>query len=167
MTLPHIFTKLHSPLGELTLVATKIGLRAVLWPQDHGRVVLPESIVLSQSESVLSSAATQIEEYFAGERKTFDLPLDLHGTDFQKATWGALAEIPYGVTWTYGQQAEHIGRPKAVRAVGAANGRNPVSIVLPCHRVIGADGSLTGFAGGLEAKQHLLVLEGALETLEN
>jgi len=167
MTLPHLFTTLHSPLGELTLVATEIGLRAVLWPQDQGRVALPESMVVSHSEPVLSLAGTQIGEYFAGERETFDLPLDLHGTDFQKATWKALAEIPYGATWTYGQQAEHIGRPNAVRAVGAANGRNPVSIVLPCHRVIGADGSLTGFAGGLEAKQHLLVLEGALEAAEN
>ena len=131
MTLPHLFTKLRSPVGELTLVATEIGLRAGRWPQDQGRVVLPESMVASQGEPVLSLAATQIDEYFAGERKTFDLPLDLHGTDFQKATWGALADIPYGATWTYTRQAEHIGRPNAVRAVGAANGRNPVSIILP------------------------------------
>ncbi len=160
---PHLLCRMPSPLGELTLVATEIGLRAVLWPHDEDRVGLPESMVPSRTDPVLNMTARQIGEYFAGERKTFNIPLDLRGTQFQTETWKALAEIPYGATWTYSQQAAHIGRPKAVRAVGAANGRNPVSIVLPCHRVIGADGSLTGFAGGLEAKRHLLVLEGTLK----
>ncbi len=95
-------------------------------------------------------------EYFAGRRTTFDIPLDLRGTEFQVTVWRALAEIPFGQTSTYGEQAARIGRPSAARAVGAANGRNPVSIVLPCHRIVGKDGSLTGFAGGLDTKQYLL-----------
>ena len=157
---PLVFRRLRAPVGELTLIATELGLCAVLWPQNQDAVkVSQEPMAFSRTDPVLNSAASQIGEYFAGGRKLFDVPLDLHGTDFQTATWTALAEIPYGTTWTYKQQAEHIGRPKAVRAVGAANGRNPVSIVLPCHRVIGANGSLTGFAGGIEAKRYLLDLE--------
>ena len=104
-------------------------------------------------------AVDQLTEYFAGERTTFDLPLDPVGTEFQVAAWRALGEIPYGETRTYGEQAAGIGRPTAVRAIGAANGKNPLSIVLPCHRVVGADGSLTGFAGGLDAKRFLLTHE--------
>jgi methylated-DNA-[protein]-cysteine S-methyltransferase len=99
------------------------------------------------------------DEYFAGRRNTFSVPLDMDGTKFQKNVWDALANIPFGETRTYGQLAKQLGNPKAMRAVGAANGRNPVAIVVPCHRVIGADGKLTGFAGGLEAKAHLLNLE--------
>jgi len=106
-------------------------------------------------ESV-NDAITQLEEYFAGSRHDFELPLDLQGTEFQIAAWNALAEIPYGRTASYGQQAASIGRPKAVRAIGGANGRNPVAIVLPCHRIVGADGSLTGFGGGIEVKKWLL-----------
>ena len=107
---------------------------------------------------MLDATAAQLDEYFAGTRTAFDLPLDLHGTPFQLAAWQALAEIPYGETRTYGEQADRIGRPSAVRAIGAANGRNPVSIVLPCHRVIGSNGSLVGFGGGLEVKAALLEL---------
>ena len=108
---------------------------------------------------MLDDAADQLAEYFAGTRRTFDLPLDLRGTAFQLAAWNALAEIPYGETRTYAEQAGRIERPAAVRAVGAANGRNPLSIVLPCHRVVGSDGALRGFAGGLGAKAALLALE--------
>ena len=108
---------------------------------------------------MLDTTADQLDEYFAGTRTSFDVPLDLHGTPFQLAAWQALAGIPYGATRTYGEQADAIGRPTAVRAIGAANGRNPVSIVLPCHRVIGSNGSLTGFGGGLEVKAALLELE--------
>ena len=158
----HLFQKLRTPIGDLTLIANEIGLRAVLWPDDKDRISLPTQLIASETDVVLTEAAFQIEQYFAGERTAFDVPLDLHGTDFQRAAWMSLANIPYGDTWTYKQQSEHLGRPKAMRAVGAANGKNPVSIVLPCHRVIGANGSLTGFAGGLEAKKHLLLLEGAI-----
>jgi methylated-DNA-[protein]-cysteine S-methyltransferase len=114
---------------------------------------------------VLAAAARQLEEYFAGERTAFELPLDLEGTRFQRAAWLALAEIPYGETVSYGEQARRLGRPHAVRAVGAANGRNPVPIVLPCHRVVGSDGSLTGFGGGLDVKRALLDHEAGLRPL--
>lgn len=164
MSEPHLFQKLSTPLGNLTLVATQVGLRAVLWPDDDNRISLPTELSASPADPVLTKTALQLQQYFAKERTAFDVPLDLHGTDFQVAAWHALARIPYGNTWTYKQQAEHLGRPRAVRAIGAANGKNPVSIVLPCHRVIGMNGALTGFAGGLDAKKYLLLLEGAIPT---
>ena len=105
---------------------------------------------------MLVTATAQLSEYFAGQRREFDIPLDLAGTEFQRAAWTALASVPYGETRSYRQQAEAIGRPKAVRAIGAANGRNPVPIVLPCHRIVGSDGSLTGYGGGLSIKEYLL-----------
>ena len=111
---------------------------------------------------MLRETRRQLEDYFAGERRDFDLPLSPHGTEFQCEVWLTLAHIPYGETWSYRDLAQRIGRPSATRAVGAANGRNPLPIVLPCHRVIGADGSLTGFGGGLPTKAFLLRLEGAL-----
>lgn len=150
---------LTSPVGELTLVATDLGLRAVLWPNDRdGRVPLP---ALSPSvgdglPSVLDDAASQLHEYFAGERTTFDLALDLQGSTFQVKVWNDLATIPYGTTVSYAEQARRLGRPTAARAVGAAVGRNPLSIVLPCHRVVATSGHLTGFAGGLVVKRTLL-----------
>jgi methylated-DNA-[protein]-cysteine S-methyltransferase len=156
----HVF---DSPLGPLTLVGSSTGLRAILWANDDpARAGLAATDLIPASSGVLDETAEQLDEYFAGERRAFDLPLDLHGTSFQLDVWRALAEIPYGETRTYAAQAASIGRPAAVRAVGAANGRNPISIVLPCHRVVGSDGSLTGFAGGLEAKASLLSLEAAL-----
>jgi methylated-DNA-[protein]-cysteine S-methyltransferase len=156
----HFKTTLDSPVGELILVATDLGLRAVLWPNDGpARVKLPTSIKDASGNTILRRCVAQLQQYFAGERTAFDLPLDLHGTVFQQLAWLSLASIPYGQTATYGEQAERIGRPKAVRAIGAANGRNPVSIILPCHRVVGADGSLTGFAGGLDTKRRLLEIE--------
>ncbi|QXT34293.1 methylated-DNA--[protein]-cysteine S-methyltransferase [Sphingomonas sanguinis] len=148
-----------SPVGELTLVASEKGLRAVLWAEERvGRVPLPERRD-DPAHAVLAQAIRQLSEYFAGERCVFDLPLDPVGTAFQKAVWTGLNAIPYGETRSYAALATAIGRPGASRAVGAANGRNPLSIVTPCHRVIGANGTLTGFAGGLAVKQWLLAHE--------
>jgi methylated-DNA-[protein]-cysteine S-methyltransferase len=148
-----------APFGELTLVASDAGLRAVLWPAEKpGRVRLPET-TSSTNHPILVSTVTQLHEYFAGTRRRFDLPLDLRGTVFQVKAWRALADIPYGQTTSYAQQAAHIGHPTAVRAVGSANGRNPISIVLPCHRVVATSGALTGFAGGLDIKRWLLDFE--------
>ena len=153
-------TTYRSPVGTLTLVASASGLRAVIWPGERaGRVGLAGTTPTSGEAPVLAAATTQLDEYFAGTRTTFDLPLDLRGTAFQLAAWQALREIPYGETRTYAEQAARLGRPAAVRAVGAANGRNPLSIVLPCHRVVGSDGALRGFAGGIEAKAALLAFE--------
>lgn len=148
--------QLDSPIGVLTLVASDAGLRKVLWDD---RVDEAGDAMFDDGHPVLEAATAQLREYFAGDRKHFDLPLDLIGTDFQKDAWLALASVPYGETTSYGEQAERIGRKGAFRAVGAANGKNPVPIVLPCHRIIGANGALTGFAGGLGIKQQLLALE--------
>lgn len=158
-TADHTLTTLdyEAPMGTLVLVASSVGLRAILWPNDNderGRVKLGNRS--EGSSEVLSETARQLDEYFAGTRRDFDLPLDPEGTEFQVTTWLGLASIPYGQTTSYGEQAASLGKPKAVRAVASANGRNPISIVLPCHRIIGADGSLTGFAGGLEWKRWLL-----------
>lgn len=154
------WTTVSTPLGALTVVATDAGLRAILWPDDR-RMAVPDDAIEDPTHPQVAAAVHQLEEYFAGERTEFDLALDLEGTDFQMANWRALADIPFGSTATYAEQARRLGRPSAARAVGAATGRNPVSIVLPCHRVVGADGSLTGFAGGLDAKRWLLRHEGA------
>lgn len=149
----------ESPVGTLSLVASERGLRAILWPLDSTeeqdqRVRLGGQI--RRSTPVLDEAERQLDEYFAGTRLSFDLVLDLQGTDFQREVWTALADVKYGKTRTYGEQAARLGRPTATRAVASANGKNPLSIVLPCHRIIGANGSLTGFAGGLENKAFLL-----------
>lgn len=154
-----------TPFGELTLVASDAGLRAVLWPVERdGRVRLPPGIGDDADHPVLRASIEQLDQYVAGQRRGFDLPLDLHGTDLQRLVWEGLAGIPYGATRTYGEHAAQVGRPSAIRAVAAAIGRNPVSIVLPCHRVVGSDGGLTGFAGGLEAKRALLDHEGTVRT---
>lgn len=148
-----------SPVGELTLVASAQGLVAVLWENDApGRVRLG-AVTQDGEHPVLLAAESQLGEYFAGARARFDLPLDFRGTDFQKQVWAELLAIPFGETRSYGEIAVRLGRPGASRAVGAANGRNPISIVAPCHRVIGSTGELTGFAGGLSAKEYLLELE--------
>jgi methylated-DNA-[protein]-cysteine S-methyltransferase len=160
MTDTHYCAVIDSPVGALTIVATDVGLRAVLWNRDAaGRVPLPD-LVTAPDHPVVAKAATQLAEYFAGTRTEFDLPMDLRGTEFQVANWRALADIPFGSTSTYGEQARRLGRPRAARAIGAATARNPLSIVLPCHRVMGSDGSLTGFAGGLDVKRWLLRHEG-------
>jgi methylated-DNA-[protein]-cysteine S-methyltransferase len=140
-------------------VATDEGLAAILWEKERqGRVRL-SAPVADPSHAVLVEAERQLGEYFRGQRRTFSLTLDFAGTAFQRQVWRALLTIPFGETRSYAQVASQIGKPTATRAVGAANGRNPVSIVAPCHRVIGATGKLTGFAGGLEAKAYLLALE--------
>ena len=150
-------TTMESPVGTLRLMASDAGLRAVLWPDDDPqRVRLDGPIDTDPAHPILRAAVDQLTEYFNGDRTEFDLPLDSSGTEFQSACWRALLEIPYGSTVSYGEQAGMIGRPTAVRAVGAANGRNPLSIVVPCHRVVAADGSLTGFAGGIDTKNWLL-----------
>ena len=152
---------LDSPIGPLTLAADDSGLRVVEFPENRHPAKRDASWVQVE-HPVLAETRRQLGEYFAGRRRTFDLPLAPRGTPFQLEVWRALAEIPHGQTWSYGRLATHLGRPQAMRAVGAANGRNPLPIVLPCHRVIGASGALTGFGGGLPTKQFLLELEGAL-----
>lgn len=158
----YAFKKVPSPVGELTLVASERGLAAILWEDDDPKRVKLQPRAEQPEHPVLVEAARQLGEYFAGERTAFDLPLDFHGTDFQKAVWAQLLAIPFGETRSYAEVARAVGRPTAFRAVGAANGRNPISIVAPCHRVIGTNGTLTGFAGGLDGKALLLRLEGAL-----
>jgi methylated-DNA-[protein]-cysteine S-methyltransferase len=148
-----------SPVGLLTLVANNKGLAAILWENDD-----PERVRLGPMEEngehpVLLEAERQLKAYFEGKLERFSLPLDFTGTEFQKKVWTALTTIPFGETRSYAEIARQIGHPAAVRAVGAANGKNPISIVAPCHRVIGSNGKLTGFAGGLEAKALLLRME--------
>ncbi|TZG24613.1 methylated-DNA--[protein]-cysteine S-methyltransferase [Sphingomonas montanisoli] len=150
-----------SPVGELTLAASGEGLVAILWENDDPDRVRLGDRVEQPDHPVLIAAGRQLGEYFDGQRTTFDLPLDFRGSDFQKSVWAALLTIPFGETRSYADIARAIGRPNACRAVGAANGRNPISIVAPCHRVVGTSGSLTGFAGGLDAKRRLLAIEGA------
>jgi methylated-DNA-[protein]-cysteine S-methyltransferase len=149
-------TTLGSPVGTLTLVASERGLRAVLWPGDRpGRVRLGPAADAA-AHPVLAEAAAQLAAYFAGRRDRFELALDPRGTPFQLEVWARLADVGPGTTISYGELASRVGRPRAQRAVGAAVGRNPLSIVVPCHRVVGRDGSLTGFAGGTAAKRWLL-----------
>jgi len=156
----YFYKNMHSPVGELKLVAADEGLAAILWENDDPQRVRLNIVAEHKTHPVLVATERQLNEYFAGKRSAFDLQLDFAGTEFQRKVWAALLTIPFGETRSYGQIAEQIGSPKAVRAVGAANGRNPISIVAPCHRVIGSNGKLTGFAGGLEAKARLLGLEG-------
>ena len=152
-------TEITSPLGALRLLAHPEGLTEILF---LGGVQAQPSNCPSD---LLVEASAQLAAYFAGDRREFDLPLALQGTDFQREVWAELQRIPFGVTISYGTLARRIDRPRAVRAVGLANGRNPLPIVIPCHRVIGADGSLTGFSSGLELKQRLLEHEGVLFAL--
>ena len=152
-------TMCDSPVGTLTLAASDAGLVAILWPDDDPLRVRLGPLVPDPDHPILRETARQLRGYFAGERTCFDLPLDWRGTAFQRQVWAALLAIPYGETRSYGAIARALGRPGASRAVGAANGRNPLSIVAPCHRVVGSAGHLTGFAGGLPAKAVLLALE--------
>lgn len=145
----------RTPVGKLTLIASDRGLRAILWPKETSRHATSGTRP-NPDHPILRKTASQLDEYFGGLRTGFDLPLDLQGTRFQLAAWRALADIPFGATATYGEQARALGAPTAARAVGSANRANPVCIVLPCHRVIGANGALTGFGGGLATKQWLL-----------
>ncbi|MHC8300568.1 methylated-DNA--[protein]-cysteine S-methyltransferase [Pseudomonas sp. ZS1P83] len=156
----YTFTTLASPVGELKLVANGSRLAAILWENDKPNRVRLGPMSEAADNPILVRAVQQLQEYFAGTRDRFELDLEFAGTDFQKKVWQALLTIPFGETRSYSEIARQIGNPSAVRAVGAANGKNPLSIVAPCHRVIGASGKLTGFAGGLEAKERLLMLEG-------
>ena len=151
-------TTVESPVGTLTVVAGSAGIRAILWPDDDpARVALPRVVDdIDRDSPVLTEAVQQLTQYFGGERTVFDLPLDLAGTAFQRQAWQALSAIPFGSTVSYAEQATRMGDRRKARAVGAANGRNPLSIVVPCHRVVGSNGSLTGFAGGTDAKRWLL-----------
>ncbi|MEE4191906.1 MAG: methylated-DNA--[protein]-cysteine S-methyltransferase [Halieaceae bacterium] len=148
------FTTIDTPIGQLRLVSDGDALLRVEFQGQHS------SDGVLEDDPVLDRARRQLEEYFAGRRRHFDLPLGADGTAFQQAVWSSLRAIPYGELRSYRDIAETLGKPKAVRAVGAANGRNPLPIVVPCHRVVGSNGKLTGFAGGLDCKRRLLALEG-------
>ena len=154
-----VYMYMESPVGALKLVAHDQALVAVMWDnEDHKRVRLAE-LIKNIQHPMLLKVKQQLEQYFAGQRQQFNLLLDFPGTDFQQQVWRALLTIPYGETRSYKDIALQIGNEKAVRAVCAANGRNPISIIAPCHRVIGSGGALVGFAGGLDKKQILLSLE--------
>jgi methylated-DNA-[protein]-cysteine S-methyltransferase len=160
-TAPLYTAHLDCPLGGITLAATDEGLAGV-WFDQQRHWPVTTGWVPDAEHPVLRQAAAQLHDYFAGRRTHFDLPLDLsHGTAFQQSVWQALLAIPSGQTTSYGALSAGVGNPAAVRAVGAAVGRNPISVIVPCHRVLGTDGSLTGYAGGLERKAALLALEGA------
>ena len=156
-----VYKEMNSPVGRLKLIANARALVAVLWERERPHRVKLDTPVPAPKHPVLCEAERQLNEYFAGRRTDFDLPLEPNGSEFQKKVWQALRKIPFGQTRTYRELAEAIGAATAFRAVGRANGKNPLSIVVPCHRVIGSNGSLTGFAGGLHAKATLLALESS------
>jgi len=156
-----IYRRIESPVGPLLLAGNEAGLQLIEFHAPRHPMARCEDWH-EGDHPVLQQAQRQLDEYFAGKRRGFDLPLAPLGTEFQCHVWWELANIPFGHTISYSELAQRVGRPTATRAVGAANGRNPLPIVLPCHRVIGANGSLTGFGGGLPTKQFLLQLEGAL-----
>ena len=155
----YVYKWMNSPIGRLKLVATGNALAGVRWETERPGRVRVNTENENKAHPVLVEAEHQLDEYLRGRRQAFTLALDLAGTEFQRSVWNALLTIPFGETRTYEQIARQIGRPTAMRAVGAANGRNPISVVVPCHRVIGSTGDLTGFAGGLDAKAFLLTLE--------
>ena len=154
------YKEMESPVGKLKLVANANALVAILWERQRPNRIKLAMLKCDPQQPILLETERQLEEYFAGTRNEFNLPLEPAGTEFQKKVWQALREIPFGQTRSYLDLAKSIGSGKAVRAVGAANGKNPLSIVVPCHRVVGTDGALTGFAGGLEVKARLLAHEG-------
>lgn len=153
------FMEMASPVGTLKLVAHETALVAVLWENENPKRVRLAELIEQTHHPILLETQKQLTEYFAGKRQQFDLPLDFEGTEFQQKVWQALLTIPFGETRSYRGIAEQIGNVKAVRAVGAANGKNPISIIAPCHRVVGTNGKLVGFAGGLDNKDILLRLE--------
>ena len=153
------FMEMPSPVGILKLVATENALVAVLWENENPKRVRLAELIEQVNHPILLETQKQLREYFAGTRQQFDLPLDFEGTVFQKKVWQALLGIPFGETRSYRDIAAQVGNIKAVRAVGAANGKNPLSIIAPCHRVVGVNGKLVGFAGGLNNKEILLGLE--------
>jgi methylated-DNA-[protein]-cysteine S-methyltransferase len=155
------YTTMPSPIGELLIAGTEDGIAAI-----HMQPAAPEPSWV-RDDDALKDAVAQLEAYFAGELTTFDLPLAPQGSPFQRRVWSALRDIPYGQTESYGTLAERIGRPGAARAVGRANSQNPIAIIVPCHRVIGATGQLTGYAGGMDRKRALLDLERGVAPLTN
>lgn len=155
----HYVKVLASPIGDLVLAATETTVVALIWKLEDLERVGVDAWEEGATCALLLEAERQLEEYFRGERDRFDLPLDFRGTDFQKRVWTELGKIPFGKTWSYQELARRVGSPGAVRAVGAANGRNPVCIFIPCHRVVRLSGDLGGYAGGLETKAFLLKLE--------
>jgi methylated-DNA-[protein]-cysteine S-methyltransferase len=159
--------EIESPVGKLKLVASANGLLAVLWEQEPPNRVKLAPVEFDPQQPILTETERQLKEYFAGTRKNFELPLEPTGSEFQKKVWRGLREIPFGQTRTYLELAKSVSSAKAVRAVGAANGKNPLAIIVPCHRVVGANRALTGFAGGLEAKAKLLALEARAAALMN
>lgn len=158
----HHYLIVDSPVGSLRLVASADSLVQVSWEDGNEHRESPQRRAEPGQHPVLDETARQLAEYFAGTRRTFELALHFEGTEFQRKVWNALLTIPYGQTTSYGRIAVQIGHPSAVRAVGAANGQNPIPIIAPCHRVVGSTGKLVGFGGGLPRKVHLLTLEGAL-----
>ncbi|MGB0113313.1 MAG: methylated-DNA--[protein]-cysteine S-methyltransferase [Ilumatobacteraceae bacterium] len=154
--IPLYSTIITSPVGDLTIVVSDAGLRALLWPDEDPARVRDTDAIEQPRHPVIVQVVEQLDEYFSGERQDFDVPLDPVGTEFQRSAWEALCTIAYGSTISYGEQARRMGDARKARAVGAANGRNPISIIVPCHRVVGANGALTGFAGGLDTKAWLL-----------
>ncbi|HUD00040.1 MAG TPA: methylated-DNA--[protein]-cysteine S-methyltransferase [Candidatus Polarisedimenticolaceae bacterium] len=154
------YREMESPVGKLKLVTSADALVAILWERERPNRIKLVTLNCDPQQPILLDTERQLKEYFAGTRNEFNLPLEPAGTEFQKKVWRALREIPFGQTRSYLDLAKSIGSAKAVRAVGAANGKNPLSIVVPCHRVVGANGALTGFAGGLEVKAKLLAHEG-------
>ncbi len=158
MTSPTATLDIDSPIGRLRITCDERTVLGIAFDPPDRTVPVPDGA----AGRLARRTADQLEEYFAGRRRSFDLPLALGGTRFQQRVWQALTEIPFGSTWTYRDLARRIGSPGAARAVGAANGNNPLPLVVPCHRVIGADGSLTGYGGGIERKQWLLRHEGVL-----
>jgi methylated-DNA-[protein]-cysteine S-methyltransferase len=152
-TITYFTKRTRTPVGELTLIASDRGLAAVLWEGDIPKRVRLQPQGEDPDNAILVEAERQLKSYFDGKLKVFSVPFDFQGTDFQKNVWKALLTIPFGETRTYSDIAKQIGRPAASRAVGAANGKNPISIMAPCHRVVGSNGELTGFAGGLDTKE--------------
>lgn len=161
LSLDATYDVMISPVGKLTIITAAKGLHAILWDSDYKNLQLIEMNQLKQAKNEITIIETkkQLNEYFQGTRQQFDLPLVFNGTEFQIQAWQQLAQIPYGTTISYGEQAERIGNKNKARAVGLANGCNPISIIIPCHRVIGSNGKLVGFGGGLDKKAYLLNLE--------
>ncbi len=157
--MPKFYQNMKSPIGELFVVADSKSLLAVICKKNWSDYRKVKGEMIKQDSPILRRTRKELTEYFAGKRKKFTIPYRLEGTPFQIKVWRSLAKIPFGKTKTYKEQASLVKSPKAVRAVGSTNGNNPLGIILPCHRVIGSDGSLTGYAGGLKAKKFLLSLE--------
>lgn len=164
MQAPIYFTYVASPVGDLLVSGTELALTGISFPR--GSKAYPPKAGWVRNDAPFGEVRRQLNAYFGGHLKTFQLPLQLEGTDFQRSVWWALADIPFGETRTYSWQAKVVGAPSAARAVGAANGANPIPIILPCHRVIGSNGALTGFGGGIAVKRWLLAHEGALPAEE-